>query len=124
MAHITKTLKKHEQEYIHIPKPNSKWFCRLGLLCLTVFISITNFFLIKSFWIKENLGYVFAEDSGLINYTPKLFDLMILYPILAEFIFISLIVILVVSLFKKLKRYDKEGLIGGLIVGLILEFNY
>ena len=119
-----KTMKKHEEQYIHIKKPTWKEFGKFTSILLTTFLSIVNFFLIKTIYIKENLGYIFANKEELINYSPKFFDLMILYPILAEYILISLTIILIVSCFKKLNKYDEEGLIfgltGGLIVGLIV----
>jgi len=114
-----KTMKKHEEQYIHIKKPTWKEFGKFTSILLTTFLSIVNFFLIKTIYIKENLGYIFANKEELINYSPKFFDLMILYPILAEYILISLTIILIVSCFKKLNKYDEEGLIFGLIGGLI-----
>jgi hypothetical protein len=68
----------------------------------------------------------FSEDCDFL----KLIDLIILYPIVGEFILVSLTVVLGIGLFKKLKKYNEEGivyclvyvLILGLMGGLILGF--
>ena len=112
-------LKLHEKKYIHIPMPSWKGFSKLCLILFTAFLSIVNFILILRIWNDYNLGYVFVDESELINYAPRFADLIVLYPLLGEFILISLTIILFVSLFKELKSYDEEGLIGGLIFGLI-----
>jgi len=113
-------IKLHTKKYIHIPMPSWKGFGKFSLMIISVLLSFFNFILIRNIWIKENLGYVFANEEEIINYAPKFADLIVLYPLLGQFILISLTVILAVSLFKKLKSYDENGLIGGLIVGLIV----
>ena len=112
-------LKLHEKKYIHIPMPSWKGFGKLCLTLFTAFLSVVNFMLILRIWNDYNLGYIFADKSELINYTPKFADLIVLYPLLGEFILISLTTILFVSLFKKIKSYNENGLILGLILGLI-----
>lgn len=114
-----KTLKKYEEEYIHIPKPKKRQV--LGLTGSIIFglLSFFNFLIIKSIYVKFNLGYIFANEEELVNYTIEIFHLVICYPIIFEYIFISLTIISFVSMFKKLKSYKKNGLINGLILGLI-----
>lgn len=124
-------VQKHESNYIHIPKPCWKSIGKFFLTIFLGFLSYFNFKLILNIWENYNLGYVFAGESEMINYAPKFADLIVLYPLVGEFLLISLTIICFVSIFKKLKSYDEEGLIvgliGGLIVwligGLIEEFN-
>jgi len=113
-------IKLHTKKYIHIPMPSWKGFGKLCLIGLMAFLSVINFMLILRIWKDYNLGYVFASEEEMINYAPKFVDLIVLYPLLGQFILISLTVILSVSLFKKIKSYDEAGLIGGLIFGLIV----
>jgi len=112
-------IKLHTKKYIHIPMPSWKGFGNLCLTGLMAFLSIVNFMLILRIWKDYNLGYVFASKEEIINYAPKFADLIILYPLLGQFILIGLTTILIVSLFKKLNSYDDDGLIVGLIVGLM-----
>ena len=111
-------VKKHEDSYIHIPKPNRIWFGKLFGFLFFTFLSVMNFLLIKSLWIKFNLEYVF-DTEGLGNYVIETFHLIVLYPLVCEAIFIELSIIFFVSLFKKLKSYDEGGLISELIYCLI-----
>ncbi len=109
-------LQIHTKEYIHIPRPSWKGIGKFSLMIVCAFLSYLNFMLILKF--SENCDFL------------KLIDLIILYPIVGEFILISLTVVLGISLFKKLKSYDEEGivyclvyvLILGLMGGLILGF--
>ena len=100
-------------------KPCWKGVGKFFLTIFLGFLSYFNFKLILNFWENYNLGYVFAKESELINYSPKFADLIVLYPLVEEFILISLIIICFVSIFKKLKDYNEMGLISGLIFGLI-----
>jgi len=112
---MNKEIRKHQQEYWYIKKINL--LPLLGLI-LFVFLAIVNFNLINN----EQVSFVFnceglecqqIDSSYLIN----------LYPIIGEYIFISLSMISLVALikggFNKLKRYKDSGLIIGLIGGLI-----
>ena len=112
-------IKLHTKKYIHIPMPSWKGLGKICLTLFTAFLSIVNFMLILRIWKDYDLGYVFTNKSEMINYAPKFADLIVLYPLLAQFILIGLTVILIVSLFKELKGYDEGGLIIGLIIGLI-----
>ncbi len=112
-------LQLHTKKYIHIPQPSLKGIGKFSLTILTAFLSYFNFLLILRIWKDYNLEYVFVAEDELINYAPKFIDLIVLYPIIGEFILIALTVILGVSLFKKLKGYNEDGLILGLIGGLI-----
>lgn len=108
-------VKKHESNYIHIPKPCWKGIGKFFLTVLLGFLSYFNFKLILRIWEDYNLGYVFASESEMINYVPKFADLIVLYPLVGEFLLVSLTIICFVSIFKKLKGYDEGGLIFGLI---------
>jgi hypothetical protein len=112
-------IKQHEQAYWHIPK-----FTILPFILAIIFGLLTygNFQLID----KEVLHKVFSEDTckadSLCNLVSS--DLINIYPIIGEYILLSLILISIVAEFKRgyknLKSYDEEGLIGGLIFGLII----
>lgn len=112
-------LKLHTKKYIHIPMLSWKWIGKLCLTGLMAFLSVINFVLILRIWKDYNLGYVFANEEELVNYAPKFAGLIVLYPLLGQFILIGLTVILAVSLFKKLKSYGEKEFIGGLISRLI-----
>jgi len=115
---MKKTTQQHEEQYWHIPKFNILQI--LGLIIFSL-LAIGNLQLID----KEVLHEVFSQDTCKkdlpCNLVPH--DLINLYPIIFEYILISLSLISLVALFKggysKLKRYDENGLIVGLIVGLI-----
>ena len=101
-------IKLHTKKYIHIPMPSWKGIGKLCLALFTAFLSVINFI-----WLLQNIT-IFDY-----NYAPKFADLIVLYPLLGQFVLIGLTIILAVSLFKELKSYDEEGLISGLIFGLI-----
>ena len=117
---VKQEVAKHKSNYIHIPKPKGLTIGKFFLTIFLAFLSTMNFLLIKLIWNHFNLGYVFAKDSEMINYVIEGIHLIVLYPLVSQFILISLTVLSFVSLFKKLKSYDEEGLISGLIVGLIV----
>lgn len=112
-------LKLHTKKYIHLPKPSLKGLGKFNLAIIFTLLSYFNLKLILKIWEDYNLGYVFAPESELVNYTPKFADLIVSYPLIGEYIFISLTIIFTVSMFKELKGYDERGLIYGLIRGLI-----
>jgi len=108
-------IKVHEKGFIHI-----SWY---GILRLIAFLSslglsILNFMLIISTWKMLNLSDLNVEDIINVN------QILIIYPLIVEFILIGLSFICLVTLikggFNKLKSYDEKGLIFGLIVGLIV----
>jgi hypothetical protein len=112
-------INKHKSDYIHIPKPNGLWFGKFFAFIFLAFLSVMNFLLIKAIWLKFNLGYVFATEEEWVNYTIEGFHLIVLYPLVGEYLFIALTIFTFVSLFKKLKSFDEAGLIVCLIFGLI-----
>jgi hypothetical protein len=108
-----RTIKEHEDRYIHIPK-----FNLIPLLGTMIFgvLAWLNLYLID--W--EFIKYVFTcEKECIIPYSA----LINIYPIIGEYILLSAMLISLVALFKggytKLKAYKDEGLIDGLIIGLI-----
>ena len=116
---MKREIKKHESEYYHIPKlKGNPWF--IPLTFIFGLLSYFNFKLIVNLWTYLDLGYIFASSEEMLNYSPKLIDLVICYPIIFEYIFISLTIIFLVGIFKELKSYKEDGLLDGLIIGLIL----
>ena len=108
----------HEKSFIHISWYSMlRFFAFLGSLGL----SILNFMLIISTWKMLNLGGL--TEEGITEFH----QLLILYPIIGQYILIGLTVLCLTALikggFNKLKSYDEEGLIGGLIVGLIVGLD-
>jgi Flp pilus assembly pilin Flp len=116
---IEAKIDNHSSEYIHIPKPNGIWCAKFFGFLFTIFLAVMNFLLIKLIWVQFNLGYVSAGEEELVNYTPKAIDLIVLYPLIAEYILIGLSICLFVSLFKEIKSFEEDGLIASLIAGLI-----
>jgi hypothetical protein len=120
---IQAKIKKHEDNYYHIPKISL--LPLLGLILFTL-LAIGNYQLID----KNILTEAFSNETCLqgkpCNLTPP--DLIILYPTIGEYILISLAFISLIAIFKKgyknIKKYEENGLIvgliGGLIVGLIV----
>ena len=115
MKRQTNNIKKHEQQYWHIPK-----FSLLPVLGLIVFtlLSIGNFMLIDMDIVKT----AFSCEKD--NCNLVLADLIVLYPIVMQYILIVSVIISLIALFKggynKLKSYKDKGLTGGLILGLIV----
>jgi len=120
-----KQLNNHTKSYIHIPK-----LSLLPLLGIIIFgfLSYINLKLID--W--ELIKVVFSSEETIKNYSFQLINLINIYPLIGEYILISLTIISLVALFKggynKLKSYEEEGLIpglfGGLIFGLIFELIF
>ena len=110
-------LEQHRKKYIHIP---FSWVFlgRLILLLGSISLSILNFMLIISTWKLLGLGNL--ETEYITGYN----QLLIIYPIISEYILISLSFICLFALvkggFKKLKNYKEDGLIGALIGALIV----
>ena len=107
-------IKQHEDKYWHIPK--------LALLPLLGFIVFTllaygNYLLID----KQVIATAYNCEKDNCNLTAH--NLINIYPIIAEYLLISLAIISLIAIFKKgyknLKSYDEKGLIFGLIVCLI-----
>ena len=109
-----KNIKQHEEAYWHIPKVAILPI--IGFILFTL-LAIGNYQLID----KEVVIYTFSCQENCNNLISS--DLINIYPILGEYILISLALISLVASFKRgyknLKSYDEEGLIFGLIWGLI-----
>ena len=109
-------LKEHTKKYIHIPKPNL-----LPLLGIIVFgfLSWANLKLFN--W--EFLKVIFGDNEVVSNYSFHFSQLINVFPIIAEYVFIALTIISLVALikggYKNLKTFKEDGLIFGLIFGLI-----
>ena len=108
-----KQIKKHEEQYYHIPKGRLRYIFStillLGLCFLfyKVTLSSWNFLELSSLECSEEFCSYFAHQ------------LLILPLLILNYILISLTILSSISIFKKLKSYDEEGLIMGLIMGLI-----
>ena len=108
-----KDLRKHESQYWHI-----KRFGLLPLLGVIAFflISFFNFFL---------LDWGFSDYETVRSYVFS--DIVLVYPFFMEYLFVSGLVISFVALAKggysNLKPINKEGLIVGLVWGLMEEFK-
>ena len=114
-------IREHEQ--LHRPNKNL-WKELLGFI-VSLCLAIANFFLIINTWKLLGLGDLTEE------HLTSLSQLLICYPLVFEYVFISLTIICFVAIhkngFENLKKYNEEGLIycliygliGGLIVGLI-----
>jgi len=117
MVNKNKQIKKHESEYYHIPKLKGNPWCIL-LTFIFGMLSYFNFKLIISIFkfvdLANPFGDLFEESIKGVH------QLIVIYPILFEYVFIILTLIFLVGIFKKLKRYNEEGLIVGLIWGLIV----
>ena len=110
-----KNIKQHEEAYWHIPK--IAILPILGFILFTL-LAIGNYQLID----KEVVSTAFNCSEESCNLISK--DLINLYPILGEYLLISLAIISLIASFKRgyknLKSYGEEGLISGLISGLIV----
>ena len=109
-----KNIKQHEEAYWHIPK--IAILPILGFILFTL-LAIGNYQLID----KEVVSTAFNCSEESCNLVPS--NLINLYPILGEYLLISLAIISLIASFKRgyknLKSYGEEGLIFVLIVGLI-----
>ena len=111
-----KSTKQHEQEYRHIRK------ITLLSFIATLFFSWLAWMNLKSIdW--NIIKIAFDCEKGSCNLVPR--DLIVCYPLILEYLFISLAVISFVAIFKNgfnnLKGYKDNGLIMGLIESLIMD---
>ena len=112
---MTKQLKQHKQKYWYIPK-----FAILPIIATLFFgfLAYMNLKLIN--WNIIKTAFDCTKDN--CNLVPK--DLIVCYPIIAEYIFIALTLISFIAIIKSgfdnLKSYKDDGLIMDLIVGLIV----
>jgi len=106
---MNKQIKTHEDNYYHIPKLAMLPF--LGLILFSL-LAYGNYQLID----KEVISYAFSCSEDCNELITS--DLINFYPILGEYILISLALISLIAMFKRgyknLKSYDDEGLIIGL----------
>ena len=111
-----KTIEQHELKYWHIPKFNI--LPLIGIFIFTI-LAIWNYQLID----KNVINELSKSCSYDCEYNLNTHDLINIYPIIGEYILISLIIISFVAQtkggYRKLKRCNKEGLIWNLIYGLI-----
>ena len=106
---INKT-KQYEEKYIHIQKRSLTFFLlTIVLLALT----IGSFKITLSSWNFLGLGNLESY-----NYYP--YQLIIIPMLILDYILASLTICSFASIFKKLKKWNEEGLIACLIAGLIV----
>ncbi|MFW6233451.1 MAG: hypothetical protein ACOC3Z_02190, partial [Nanoarchaeota archaeon] len=111
------TLESHTKKYIHIPKPPI-----LPIIGIIIFgiLSYYNLYFID----LELIKVVFSSNEIIEQFTFKFSHLINIYPIIGEYILLSLTMISITALFKggynKIKSYKEKGLIAGLIAGLIV----
>ena len=115
---VDEKIVSHTKSYNHICLGDiGRFFVLLGSIGLT----ILNFFLISYTWKLLNLGNL--NEENLIGFN----HLLILYPLIGEYILIGLSAICFVAFikggFNKLKSIKDDGLIIGLIIGLSDEFR-
>jgi len=112
------TINQHENKYWHIPK-----FAILPLAGLIIFglLAWGNLYLIN--WQEIKVAYECTKDNCSLTASA----LINIYPMIGEYLLICLsLVSLIASIkkgYKNLKSYNEEGLIVGLIGGLIEEFE-
>jgi hypothetical protein len=108
-------LKKHEKDFIHISKYGLLRFC---IFLGSILLLIVNTIGLINMW--KSLGLSNSSD-----YTLR--SLSIVYLLIGEYIYVSLVVMCLVALikggFNKLKSYNDEGLTFGLITGLIVGLS-
>ena len=115
---MTKQLKQHEQKYWHIPK-----FAILPIIA-TLFFGFLAYMNLKLIdWNVIKTAFACSNES--CNLIPN--NLINMYPIIGEYVLISLIIISFAAIikngFNNLKSYNEGGLIVSLIGGLIVEFE-
>ena len=110
-------LKKHEEQYIHIPRPAI--FPFIGLIIFSI-LSYLNLKIIDWNVIK----IIFYDEEVIRNIQLNSGNLINIYPLLGEYILISLSLISLIAIFiggyRSLKSSNEAGLIDGLIIGLLI----
>ncbi len=118
----TKSKQPEQEINIHIPI-NRKSIGLFFLSLVGIALSVLNFMLIIF------IGNIFKVWTLLLSNNPTetysgFEQLIIIYPIIGEYLIISLTAITIVAMLKdgydKFKKYDEGNLFGGLIVGLIV----
>jgi len=108
-------IQQHEEEYTHIHKGSILAIAGAVLFAILAYL---NLYFID--WDVINLVFSCKESecSSLVAN-----DLINIYPLIGEYVLISLLIISLAAIFKggysKLKSFHKRGLIAGLIVSLI-----
>ena len=110
-------IEQHKKGYIHIPFNKDRLLCFIAMIGSGVLAWLNLYLLDWSFIFKvfncQKEECAKLSVNGLIN----------IYPILGEYILISLTLICLVAMFKGgfrlLNKYNEDGLINGLINGLI-----
>ena len=118
---VDEKIVSHTKSYIHIP---FSWSAigRLFALLGSIGLAILNFMLLISIGkIHKVWELLSAETPNDVYHSST--QLIILYPLIGEYILIGLSIICLVALikggFNKLKSIKDRGLISGLIIGLI-----
>ena len=118
-------IKDHIYHYIHIPfswAGIGRFFTLLG----SIGLAILNFMLILSVGNEKKVWEILSTSEPNEAY-HSFSQLIILYPIIGQYLLIGLSFICLVALIKKgfnnLKSYDEDGLIYGLIFGLIVGLS-
>ncbi len=108
------------KKHVHIPKPNL-----LPVLGIILFGALSYLNLKLLDW--ELIKVVFARQEVIEQFTFNLSYLINIYPLIGEYVLISLTVISLVALikggYKNLKKYDEDGLISSLTFSLILALT-
>jgi len=111
----TQMIQQHEEEYTHIHKGSILAIAGAVLFAILAYL---NLYFID--WDVINLVFSCKESecSSLVAH-----NLINIYPLVGEYVLISLLVISLAAISKggysRLKSFDEEGLIMGLISGLI-----
>jgi len=115
-------INKPTKSYIHIPfswAGIGRFFALLG----SIGLAIANFFLILSVGYTYKVWELLGSSKG-DNAYSSFSQLIILYPLIGEYLLIGLAFICLTALikggFNKIKRYGEGGLIVWLIAGLIV----
>ena len=103
-------MKQHEEINLHISKRS---FYSILIFVTSLILTIGMFYIIIDSWKFLELGDLNIEN----NY--QLYSLRIIPLFLIQYIFINLTICSFISIFKKLKSYKEDGLIAGVIYGLI-----
>jgi hypothetical protein len=116
-SRIDRKITNHTKGYIHISWAGiGRFLALLGSAALAVL----NFILIISTW--EMLKLENLDEL----YITGFHQLLILYPLIGEYILIALTIICFVALlkggFSKLKSFEEEGIIYSFIISLIISF--
>ena len=110
---VDEKIEIHRKHHIHIP---FSWVGRFFAFVGSAVLAFANFLLIMACWDFLQLGSLSKIDY------KGLHQLLIVYPIIGEYLLIGLAAICFVAMvkggFNKLKSFDEEGLMVDLVAGL------